>query len=188
MKKILMMAVALLTFFSYSHAQELDARAKQKYSADEISQFSQAKIQKLNYLYQHSFLIPEEFAGQINVADIDIRDYNSLRKKSQRVKAAVNLEGNSRLNNGVYIILLSVDELQEAYRIIERRFQCASLPADYPVFIYTGDMEKDEADYARRKKEWIENNQEAYKQMTTSPQLSEEEIQRLRLEKYGQTE
>lgn len=48
------------------------------------------------------------------------------------------------------------------------------LPADFPRLANTGNPEKDQADYARAKAEWIKNNPERYKAMQQQPANSDQ--------------
>ncbi len=113
----------LLTAFSFAQKTPVDKRAYAYYTQEEISQMPDYKIKQINFLYQHSFVIPDEFKGQINPNDIDIRLYSKQRLAHQRAK--VYLKNPSTMEKerdnftGQFIYLLSIDELQEAYENIK---------------------------------------------------------------------
>jgi hypothetical protein len=58
--------------------------------------------------------------------------------------------------------------------------KATGVPADYPVFVDTGNPEADKARYNAEKKAWIEKNPEAYRQMSggNNPSDSKQKITR----------
>ncbi len=61
-------------------------------------------------------------------------------------------------------------------------------PKDFPQFIDTGNPEKDNADYKKRKDEWIQKNPEKYKAISTSSktiETNEEKQERIKRENYN---
>jgi len=117
--------IFFLFFVSVTFAQktQIDKRAYAYYTQDEISQMPDYKIKQINFLYQHSFIIPKEFEGQINPDEIDIRKYSRQRAPHQRVKvylknAVTDRKEQDNVSNK-YFYLLSIDELQDAYENIK---------------------------------------------------------------------
>ena len=114
-------SIILMLFVSFAYGQKttIDKRAYSYYTQNEINQMPEYKIKQINFLYQHSFIIPDEFKGQINPDNINIRQYSKQRLPHQRVKVFLKgTENNSKERDnftGQYIYLLSIDELQEAY-------------------------------------------------------------------------
>ena len=110
-----MLSVSLV----YGQKTTIDKRAFSYYTQSEINQMPEYKIKQINFLYQHSFVIPNEFNGQINPNDIDIRQYSKQRLPHTRAKVfleSIAPTEKERDNfTGQYIYLLSIDELQEAY-------------------------------------------------------------------------
>ena len=122
MRKQLTTLVLMFLFFSiYAQKTEIDKRALNYYSADQIEKLSDVKIKQINYLYQQSFIIPEEFKTKINSVDIDIRKYSNCRLPDKKAKVAL-IKGDERevsQGESVYIYLISIRELQEAYKRIK---------------------------------------------------------------------
>lgn len=119
--RVLFISIVFLLTVSFSFAQKktIDKRAFTYYTQDEISQMPDYKIEQINFLYQYSFIIPDEFKGQINIDNIDIRQYSKQRLAHQRAKVFLNSQTSKKKEQdnftGQYIYLLSIDELQEAY-------------------------------------------------------------------------
>ncbi len=119
------MRVPFAIFFTFivtvgfAQKTQIDKRAYAYYTQDEINQMPDYKIKQINFLYQHSFIIPKEFDGQINPDEIDIRKYSQQRAPHQHVKVYLkNAVTDSKEQENVsnrYFYLLSIDELQEAY-------------------------------------------------------------------------
>ncbi len=123
MRKYLLLGFFVL-FFLNINAQETkpDKRALNYYSQKQIANMPEVKIKQINYLYQKSFIIPKEFEAIINADEINIRDYSNLRLSDKRAKVFIkNKNANSEKEsvNSYYIYLISIDELQQAYKEIK---------------------------------------------------------------------
>lgn len=123
MKKSIFIILLTFTISSiYAQKTQLDQRALQKYSQEQIQKMPERKIRQINFLYQHSFIIPTEFKDKINATSIDISNYSKMRLVDQQVK--VNLinpkaSRESESTTDYYIYLLSIDELKQAYKNIK---------------------------------------------------------------------
>ena len=123
MRKTILLSFLVL-FFVSTKAQktQIDKRALNYYSQEQISKMPDSKIKQINFLYQESFVIPEEFKAQINKDDIDIRDYSRQRLKDKRAKVFVinkNAKREKESESSMYFYLLSIEELQQAYKNIK---------------------------------------------------------------------
>ena len=125
MRKIFFGGILLLfSFVTFAQKPTLDKRAYAYYTQDEINAMPDFKIKQINYLYQQSFEIPEEFKEQINPDDIDIRRYSKQRLPNKKVKVYLynsNAEDQKEHDNfsGQYIYLISIEDLQNAYENIK---------------------------------------------------------------------
>ncbi len=130
MKKITLLAFLLgvITNISFSQSTnvQLDKRAYKYYTPEEIKSMPPNKIKKINYVYRHSFIIPEKFKGQIDPNDIDIRKYSRYRKLHEQAKVYLidktkdKIKGESDYNlSDKYIYLISIDDLRDAYDKID---------------------------------------------------------------------
>jgi hypothetical protein len=128
MKKISVLTfLFFLTIFAFSQQEiQIDKRAYNYYTKEEINSMPINKIKKINFLYKHSFIIPEEFKGQIDPNKIDVRKYSRYRKLHERTKVYLiddskTPKGESDVNNlsGKYIYLISIDELRDSYEKID---------------------------------------------------------------------
>ena len=128
MKKIIILSVLFsISIFSFSQQKiQIDKRAYNYYTKEEINSMPACKIKKINYLYKHSFIIPEEFKGQIDPNSIDVRKYSRYRKLHENAKVYLiddtkDVKGESDKNNlsGKYIYLISIEELRDAYNKID---------------------------------------------------------------------
>ncbi len=121
----LITGIVLILIASSVFGQEItvDKRAYGYYTQNEINKMPKYKIKQINFLYQHSFTIPDEFKGQINPNDIDIRQYSKQRLPHSRAKVFLKTQGDTQKERdnftGQYIYLLSIDELREAYENIK---------------------------------------------------------------------
>jgi len=123
MRKTILLGFLLL-FFVGVNAQktQIDKRALNYYTKEQIAKMPSSKIKQINYLYQESFVIPDEFKNQISNDDIDIRDYSKQRLKDKRAKVFVinkNAKRESESEKNIYFYLLSIEELQQAYKNIK---------------------------------------------------------------------
>ena len=123
MRKTILLSFLVLFFISTkAQKTQLDRRALNYYSQEQIAKMPNSKIKQINFLYQESFIIPEEFKTQINKDDIDIRDYSKQRLKDKRAKVFV-INKNAKRETGseksIYFYLLSIEELQQAYKKIK---------------------------------------------------------------------
>ncbi len=122
MRKLLLLTILFLSISVFSQKIEIDKRARKYYTDTEIASMSNSKIKRINALYQQSFIIPDEFKGSINPNDIDIRDYSKERLPHERAKVHIRVKTNTPetdIRKKEYIILLSIDELQELYSKIK---------------------------------------------------------------------
>jgi hypothetical protein len=122
MKKLFLSTVLLLSFFiSKAQKTEIDKRALNYYTQEQISEMPDVKIKQVNFLYQQSFIIPEENIKKINPQDINIIDFNQSRLPNERAKVYLS-DKNSKEgseNPELYFYLLSIEELQQAYKNIK---------------------------------------------------------------------
>ncbi len=125
MRKLFFAGILLLfSFVTFAQKTTLDKRAYAYYTQDEINAMPDYKIKQINYLYQNSFEIPEEFKGQIDPNDIDIRRYSKQRLPDKKVKVYLydtNTSNQKEHDNfsGKYIYLISIEDLQNAYENIK---------------------------------------------------------------------
>ncbi|MBI4646358.1 MAG: hypothetical protein HY738_07145 [Bacteroidia bacterium] len=129
MKNILMLSLNLflLTVLSgqllAQSKEEIDKRALKYYSNQEIKEMPAYKIKQINYLFTKSFIIPDEMKEKVDPAQIDINQYTRIREYDSQKK--VNLINNGTVTSEAdaftekYIILLSIKEIQQAYKDIE---------------------------------------------------------------------
>lgn len=125
MKAKLLIVTGLVLFCALVRAQDvqslqLDSRAYRHYTADEIKAFDAAKIEKLNYLFNESFIIPDDMKSTLKNEDVDIYGFSSFRSENERVKLPLSAITEQAGNE--YIILLSYKELDEAYLIIDEKY------------------------------------------------------------------
>lgn len=121
MKVVFIVIAFISTIQVFSQNSNLvDRRALNKYSVDEINKMPKSKIDKLNYFYSSSFIVPEEMKGLINAQDIDIADYSLFRKEKTNEK--IDLGAIKEHFTGKYIILISHEELEKAYNEIENKY------------------------------------------------------------------
>lgn len=99
----------------------LDKRAYNHYNIDEINIMPTSKIEKLNFLFQQSYLIPEDMEGIIVPDDVDVYSFSGFRKEDERV--SVPLLITKELPSEEYIILLSFKELDQAFRQIDQKYE-----------------------------------------------------------------
>ena len=123
MRKTILLSFLVL-FFVATKAQktQIDKRALNYYSKEQIAKMPEKKLKQINFLYQHSFIIPDEFKTQINTNDIDIRDYSNQRLADKRAKVFVinkNAKRETESEKNIYFYLLSIEELQQAYKNIK---------------------------------------------------------------------
>lgn len=95
----------------------VDKRALKIYTMDQINEMPYYKILQINYLYISSYIIPDEMKGVISPADIDMTQYFLHRKEKERVTVDLGINGEKR--TGKYIILLSFQEVNLAFKDIE---------------------------------------------------------------------
>ncbi len=123
MRKTILLSFLLLLFISTkAQKTQLDKRALNYYSEQQVSKMSDTKLRQINFLYQKSFVIPKEFKTQINKNDIDIRDYSNQRLAGKRAKVYVinkNAKRETESEKNIYFYLLSIEELQQAYKNIK---------------------------------------------------------------------
>ena len=109
----------------YAQKIQIDKRALKYYSQEEVKSMPESKIKKINYLYKYSFIIPDEFKGQIDPNSIDIRKYARYRKLNEMAKVYLiddskEIKGESDYNlSGKYIYLISIEDLRDAYDKID---------------------------------------------------------------------
>jgi len=121
-KLLLLIAVFIFIAQSYSQSVKIDKRAEKYYTKEEIKSMPPEKIKQINALYTKSFIIPDEFKGQINPDDIDIRDYSRERLPFDRAKVYLKQKSDrpeTDNRSDKYIILLSIQELKTLYANIK---------------------------------------------------------------------
>ena len=120
MKRLLITCVIALAFACTAQAQtaEIDPRIKLYYSEAEIQEMVKsqpAKIKQLNFYFASSYIA---YSGPIQpltaeeIAKIDIKKFEHLRKKDQRAWVGYNRQG-------AKLELLSQDELDAKYKELE---------------------------------------------------------------------
>lgn len=120
MRNFLLTAFLLLSVSVISqNMDKVDKRALKKYSPEELTVMPAVKIEQINYLYNASFIIPDELKGVVNPAEIDVALYTLHRKENDRVKIDLGL--NDEKKTGKYIILLSHKEVDKAFEEIEKK-------------------------------------------------------------------
>ena len=123
MRKTILLSLLILLFVA-ANAQkvQIDKRATNYYSKEQVSKMSDTKIKQINFLYQESFIIPKESKGLINKDEIDIRNYSNQRLADKRAKVFVknkNAKREVESEKNIYFYLLSIEELQQAYKKIK---------------------------------------------------------------------
>ncbi len=118
---LILMCLAINSLFAQD--TQLDRRAIQKYTQEQIREMPKTKIKQINFLYQQSFIIPDQFKNKIDPNSIDISLYSKMRLVDQQAK--VNLinpdaKRESESTTELYIYLLSIDELKQAYQNIKQ--------------------------------------------------------------------
>ncbi|OFY74593.1 MAG: hypothetical protein A2275_10960 [Bacteroidetes bacterium RIFOXYA12_FULL_35_11] len=98
-------------------------------------------------------------------------------------------EYSEKVNLMIQMPVVSADERAkiEADREEQNRILNA-WPADFPQFIDTGNSEYDNKDYKKRKDEWIKNNPEKYKAISSSSkknETDEEKQERIKRENFN---
>lgn len=123
--RLYIILIGLLLSISLLHAQEsssieIDKRAYNYYSADEISAMPNVKIEKINFLITSSFIIPNEMKGRFDKKDINGFEYTAFRKENERVTVPILV--NQEVKSKEYIILLSEKEIEIAYQNIDKKY------------------------------------------------------------------
>jgi len=124
-KGIMVLLIMLSSSVLFAQKIQIDKRALKYYSEEEIKSMPINKIKKINFLYSQSFIIPEEFKGQIDPNSIDIRKYSRYRKLNEMAKVYLidhnkEVKGESDYNlSNKYIYLISIEELRDAYEKID---------------------------------------------------------------------
>ncbi len=125
MKRYVFVVILLMSTGLFAQKIQIDKRALNYYSKEEIQSMPESKIKKINYLYKYSFIIPDEFKGQIDPNSIDIRKYARYRKLNEMAKVYLiddtkepKAESDYNLS-GKYIYLISIEDLRDAYDKID---------------------------------------------------------------------
>ncbi len=117
--------IVLLMYFVFSlNAQDkikIDNRAYNHYTIEEIKQMPDSKIEKLNFLFNESFIIPEQMKNKIKKEEIDVYSYSVFRKENERVEVSLTIT--KEIVSKEYIILLSYKEMDEAYQKIDEKYK-----------------------------------------------------------------
>ncbi|PLX01186.1 MAG: hypothetical protein C0594_13940 [Marinilabiliales bacterium] len=123
-KEIIMLSVVLLISVSVMGQKvELDKRAKNHYTDEQISKIPDVKREKMNFMYRESFIIPEEMQGKLSKDDIDVTPYHVFRKQSERQRVPLNIDEEQEFAPADrIIILLSQDEVDEAFAKIDKKY------------------------------------------------------------------
>ncbi len=125
MKRYIFVLILFMSTGLFAQKTQIDKRALNYYSQEEIKSMPESKIKKINYLYRYSFIIPDEFKGQIDPNSIDIRKYARYRKLNEMAKVYLidetkNVKGESDYNlSDKYIYLISIEDLRDAYEKID---------------------------------------------------------------------
>ena len=121
---VVFLSLVIFSFRTLAQTTELDQRAMNYYSEQQVAELSDLKIKQINYLYSNSFVVPEEMQEKINPEEIDVRKYSKRRSKSERVKIYLIAQGETRSEEQAftenYILLKSIDELKDAYSQLEK--------------------------------------------------------------------
>ncbi|PLX04534.1 MAG: hypothetical protein C0594_09100 [Marinilabiliales bacterium] len=123
MKKITLLFIGIVvsvSLFAQGAKTTIDSRASGYYTPEQLSKMSETKIRQVNWLYNNSFEIPTEFSGQIDPSDIDVRKFSKFRAVNEKVKVSLGKDlYEESTDNGMFIYLLSIHEMKEAYNQIE---------------------------------------------------------------------
>ena len=123
MKQSILLILIIFAINSiYAQNTQLDQRALQKYTPEQIQKMPETKIKQINFLYQHSFIIPDKFIDEIDPRSIDISHYSKMRLVDQQAKVSLvkpEAKRESESTTDYYIYLLSIDELKQAYQNIK---------------------------------------------------------------------
>ena len=111
------------TLFSLNAHDEIkiDNRAYNHYTIEEIKQIPDSKIEKLNFLFNESFIIPEQMKDKLKKEEIDVYSYSVFRKENERVEVSLTIT--KEIVSKEYIILLSYKEMDEAYQKIDEKYK-----------------------------------------------------------------
>lgn len=167
------LCIFVMSCGSVVFAQEktnVDQRALNKYSANQLQEAGELKIRQINWFYNESFIIPREFAGVITPSDVDIKRYDHSRKPDEQAKVYLTNETMDEKNikgSGEYIILKSINEVRAAYKQIEEAYKLENKskyltteenqPEGFPVFKDTGDRQKDKERFEKEQEEFYRN-------------------------------
>lgn len=118
--------VILLGICTLSYSQEtvqIDKRAFNYYTEQEIKEMPVLKIIQTNYLFRESFIIPDEFKQTLNSENVDGFKLGAFRKEKERVKISIDIEKEEKLSSNKYVILLSYEEVDKALSDIKAKNQ-----------------------------------------------------------------
>lgn len=122
MKLIFTFTLFVISILTYSQElNQIDKRALNYYSTDELKEMPQSKIKEVNFYYSESFIIPEEFKEIIKAENINIKTYEEYRQINERAKVYLYKEtstGEVQEESNYFIYLLSKNELKEAYKTL----------------------------------------------------------------------
>jgi len=124
--RLYLIIIGIILSYSFLNAQtiskvEIDKRAYNYYTIKEISEMPDVKIEKINYLISNSFIIPNEMKGKFTKKDINGFEFSSFRKEDERVTIPILV--NQEVKSKEYIILLSNQEIEQAYQNIDKKYQ-----------------------------------------------------------------
>jgi hypothetical protein len=179
MKKfyITIVGIIVLGVYSHSYAQELygNRAVSRHYTAEELHHLEandSARFLFLKYYYLYSYKLEPIVCANCRPfsADLfDINDYNQLRQYNTQVTVVDSA-------NGFKIILLSQLELDLLIKNhghgMHREYaidsELTELPADFPLYVNTGNPVSDVHTYLQLTKSWFENHPDKKDQIMRS--------------------
>ena len=116
----------LLGICTLSYSQEslqIDKRAINYYSEQELADMPLSKILQTNYLFRESYIIPDEFKQTLNSENVDGFKLGAFRKEKERVKINVDMDKEGKSASNKYVILYSYEEVDKALNEIKAKNQ-----------------------------------------------------------------
>ncbi|OFX55531.1 MAG: hypothetical protein A2046_00820 [Bacteroidetes bacterium GWA2_30_7] len=124
MKHIFAFIFLIICTLSYSQEKtQIDKRALNYYSEQEIKEMPVSKILQTNYLFRDSYIIPDEFKQSLNSENVDGFKLGAFRKEKERVKINIDIEKEEKITSNKYVILLSYEEVDKALNEIKAKNQ-----------------------------------------------------------------
>lgn len=115
----------IITGLNAQNVVQIDSRALNHYDRSKVEEMPLSKIEKINYLFQQSFIVEESSKAFIDVNKFDVFPYAIYRKENERVRINIAYMGEKRIEGQVdaFIILLSHKELDAAYNSILNKYE-----------------------------------------------------------------